>query len=118
MGAIAVRCRDRSEQSARDMSALPPIATELLAARIFPANLQFAGRFSEIAGRADPIWLSNCLISQDFGRNSRDLRSRERFWGIAGKVLGIAGKILGNCREKSGMQLRMVAGFGAHGEQG
>jgi hypothetical protein len=92
--------------------------TELLAARIFPANLQFAGRFSEIAGRADPIWLSNCLISQDFGRNSRDLRSRERFWGIAGKVLGIAGKILGNCREKSSMQLRMVAGFGAHGEQG
>jgi hypothetical protein len=56
----AVRCRDRSEQSARDMSALPPIATELLAARIFPANLQFAGRFSEIAERADPI---GCQIS-------------------------------------------------------
>jgi hypothetical protein len=55
-----VRCRDRSEQSARDMSALPPIATELLGGSDLPCNLQFAGRFSEIAGRADPI---GCQIS-------------------------------------------------------
>jgi hypothetical protein len=80
--------------------------------------LQFAGRFSEIAGRADPIGCQISFYLKILEGILANLRGRESFWGIAGKVLGIAGKISGNCREKSSMELRMVAGFGAHGEQG
>jgi hypothetical protein len=32
--------------------------------------------------------------------------------------LGIAGKILGLAGRRAALELRMVAGFGAHGEQG
>jgi hypothetical protein len=79
-----------------------------------PAILRFAGRFSEIAGRANPV---SCQISNylnALGEFSR-LKEQGEFFGIAGKVLGIAGTILGIAGRRAAWNCEWLAGFGAGG---
>jgi hypothetical protein len=104
-----------AEQSARDMSARPPTATELAPRLGSSCNLQLAGRFSEIAGRADPIGCQIALLSQDFGRSSRDLRSRESFWILQGGFWVLQGRFWELQGRRAAWNCEMVAGFGARG---
>jgi hypothetical protein len=100
------------------MSALPPIATELLGG--LGSSLQFAicREIFRNCSESRSYWLSNFLIISRPSKEFSRLKEQGEFLGIAGKVLGIAGKILGLAGRRAALELRMVAGFGAHGEQG
>jgi hypothetical protein len=89
-----------------DWLAEDAVRRETVSRAALPAFLRFAGRFSEIAGRADPVAIKFHIGFSNLAGILPDLRSREHFLALqggAGSFLVLQGRAALNCEWLQGL---------------